>query len=306
MEREENLLKNLIESRNNIKLKIMELKRGVLDSEHTFNETFKPIIEPLNRIVNNSDANKVSNMSDNETSSLENSRYDVEANTNKQLDEFNNFVSISPNKRTYDQSYGMHYDKANKQLKIGSYPITIKNDKISVADQVYDWTPGLWSLLCEKEPKLVNSEDLKSYYAILNTTKVYLNVKGNPKANKFYKWNSIVKPFYVDVKSKSNLIAKKRKIDEDFTNTPKSADAILSKNPFDFLKEKKDENLDSKLGMGLYKNILPNTQIIYYDNPNELVTRLALLLSSQAAGNTGLNNEVISIVEELRERKIIV
>lgn len=164
MEREENLLKNLIESRKNIKLKIMELKRGVLDSEHTFNETFKPIIEPLNRIVNNSDANKGSRMLDNEMSNLENSQHDVEATSNSQLEEFNNFVSISPNKRTYDQSYGMHYDKADKELKIGSYPISIENDKLRVVDQVYDWTPGLWSLLCEKEPRLVNNEDLKQVF----------------------------------------------------------------------------------------------------------------------------------------------
>lgn len=200
----------------------------------------------------------------------------------------------------------MHYDKADKQLKIGSYPTKIENDKIIVADQVYNWTPGLWSLLCEKEPKLPTSEDLKSYYAILKTTKVYLNVKGNPKANRYYKWNSIVKPFHDNTKLKLDPIAKKRKIDEDFIRSPKSADDILLKKPFNFQKEKTDEDLNSKLGAGLYKNVLPNTQIIYYDNPNELVTRLALLMSSQHAGNTGLNNEVISIVEELRERKIIV
>lgn len=41
-------------------------------------------------------------------------------------------------------------------------------------------------------------------------------------------------------------------------------------------------------------------------NPNELVTRLNLLVSSQNAGNTGVNNEIISILEELRERKLIV
>lgn len=43
----------------------------------------------------------------------------------------------------------------------------------------------------------------------------------------------------------------------------------------------------------------------YWDNPNELVDRLRLLVSSSSAGHTGHNNEIISILEELREAKII-
>ena len=61
-----------------------------------------------------------------------------------------------------------------------------------------------------------------------------------------------------------------------------------------------------KKGSGLYKDVIPQTQLVYYDDPNELVTRLNLLTSSQNAGNTSVNNEIISILEELRERNIIV
>jgi hypothetical protein len=61
----------------------------------------------------------------------------------------------------------------------------------------------------------------------------------------------------------------------------------------------------SKTGQGLYKNTLPQTQLVYYDDPNELVTRLQLLTSSQNAGNSSVNNEIIAILEELRERKLI-
>lgn len=51
---------------------------------------------------------------------------------------------------------------------------------------------------------------------------------------------------------------------------------------------------------------MPNTQLVYYDYPNELVSRLNLIISSQNADNTGVNYEIISILEELRERKLIV
>ncbi|XP_051154992.1 uncharacterized protein LOC127291686 [Leptopilina boulardi] len=44
---------------------------------------------------------------------------------------------------------------------------------------------------------------------------------------------------------------------------------------------------------------------IYWDDPNELVDRLRLLIGSQQAGNPSHNNEIMSIIEELREARII-
>lgn len=43
----------------------------------------------------------------------------------------------------------------------------------------------------------------------------------------------------------------------------------------------------------------------YWDDPNELVDRLRLLLSSEQAGNKSHNGEVLDIIDELREAKII-
>ena len=40
-------------------------------------------------------------------------------------------------------------------------------------------------------------------------------------------------------------------------------------------------------------------------DPNELVERLELLLASGDAGNTGVHNEIVSICEELRKRKML-
>lgn len=48
-----------------------------------------------------------------------------------------------------------------------------------------------------------------------------------------------------------------------------------------------------------------NSEYIYWDDPNELIDRLQLLVSSQSAGHTSHNNEIISIIEELREANII-
>ena len=43
----------------------------------------------------------------------------------------------------------------------------------------------------------------------------------------------------------------------------------------------------------------------YWDDPNELVDRLRLLVAERSAGNNNHDNEIISIIEELREAKVI-
>lgn len=47
--------------------------------------------------------------------------------------------------------------------------------------------------------------------------------------------------------------------------------------------------------------ILSNAQpnVIYYDDPNEIINRLRLLLGSRESGNTGHENEINAIMEEL-------
>ncbi|KAL4126067.1 hypothetical protein QTP88_010298 [Uroleucon formosanum] len=46
---------------------------------------------------------------------------------------------------------------------------------------------------------------------------------------------------------------------------------------------------------------LQKHNLVYWNDPNELVERLKLLLASKAAGNTGVSNEILSIFEELHE-----
>lgn len=46
---------------------------------------------------------------------------------------------------------------------------------------------------------------------------------------------------------------------------------------------------------------MPKTQLVYYDDLNELVERLNLLESSK----NGVCNEITSILEELQERNLI-
>lgn len=72
------------------------------------------------------------------------------------------------------------------------------------------------------------------------------------------------------------------------------------------IKEADEE--EEKLGSGVDIDFVPysqNTVYSYWDDPNELVDRLRLLISSQSAGHTGHEREIASIIEELRESNFI-
>lgn len=62
------------------------------------------------------------------------------------------------------------------------------------------------------------------------------------------------------------------------------------------------KDLFAKEGSGVHLNSI---HYEYWDDPNELVDRLRLLVASKEAGNSSVNNEIISIIEELRESKLI-
>lgn len=53
------------------------------------------------------------------------------------------------------------------------------------------------------------------------------------------------------------------------------------------------------------KKYNPNTDFIYWDDVNELVDRLKILIASRDAGNSNHYNEILSIIEELTEAGII-
>jgi len=327
MNKEKFLLENLITSKKNIQRKIMEMKRGVIDSENYFREAFKPIIEPLSthakqNTLCNTQSTELENKSEPSCSSEEDN--DDELNST-----YENFLNNRPKSARYDKSYGMHYDKDSDSYKIGKYSATFSHGKLQLLNKYYEFTPGLWSLLCEKEPKKTTIADIESYYNILKTSGVHLKADGKPRTSRYHKWMTVVKPLYDRMKMEEKQFNEEiRKINEKSINntlpsTPSDLFNTKRRNiePFDFNQSESSFSLtdpmptnminftsspESKTGSGLYKDVLPQTQLVYYDDPNELVTRLNLLVSSQSVGNTGVNNEIISILEELRERNIIV
>ena len=114
----------------------------------------------------------------------------------------------------------------------------------------------------------IEDNDIKVNDIVILTNTAYRdnNPKGNmPKSNKYFKWKNIIKPIWEQIK--------KQKEEED-----------------------EDDPQPSTSGTGL--KILPS-------DPNALIDRFDLLFSSKKAGHTGVRNEIISILDELKRQGVI-
>lgn len=180
-----------------------------------------------------------------------------------------------------DLMYGLRSHKGH--LKLGNDKVTIGDDKngvnytYNIRTKKFAVTPGLTSLLLENNPKYYTETDLKRYQDMLlytNAHKKDFSTRGAIRRHtKSTKYNKIITQLFPDKRKKSGAgITKMRKPQMDYK--------IVTKNA--------------------------KVNYTYWDDPNELVDRLRLLLASTSAGHTGHNNEIISIIEELHEAKMIV
>lgn len=195
----------------------------------------------------------------------------------------------------FDHNYGIVHDLENEKMYLGltQKPVEIVGKDIKVEGITYPGTTGLYELLFKKDPVGYKPEDLENYMDILARTNAYRRnfesheqVQGNSSP----KYVTIIAP-YLQKKgiTKTRSVNAVQRLTEAFS---KPKPPVTRK--------------QSKKGTGLtLKNYKTNTDYIYWDNINELIDRLRLLISSTASGHTNHNNEIISIVEELREAKVI-
>ena len=173
-----------------------------------------------------------------------------------------------------DKVFGMV--KKGKYYYIGDKPIKIKGDNIVIGGKEYTGTEGLWELIISNDPQkgVITDEDFLNYGDLLKRTNtIYQNNDPNnpkPKSSKSSKWKNLIKPIWEDIK--------KRKAKKDETE------------------DKDDDPQPGISGEGL--KILPS-------DPNALINRFDLLFSSKKAGHTGVRNEIVSILDELKRQGVI-
>lgn len=67
----------------------------------------------------------------------------------------------------------------------------------------------------------------------------------------------------------------------------------------------KPKSLKTKKGEGFKDFVKTKPHFVYWNDVNQLIDRLKLLISSLNSGHTGHNNEITSIIQELKEENLI-
>ena len=181
-------------------------------------------------------------------------------------------------KNNIDLTYGI-YAKDGK-FKIGDKFITIEDNDIKVDGIIFEGTPGFWELVTSKSiknPENYKEDDLNKYRRlVILTNTAYRNndpTQNYPKQSKGNKWKNIIKHIWSAIQE--------QKDEEDYK---------------EFEEPDEDEPIPGTSGTGL--KILPS-------DPNALIDRFDLLFSSQKAGHTGVRNEIVSILDELKRQGVL-
>ena len=184
-------------------------------------------------------------------------------------------------KKNIDLAFGLYAQEG--KFKIGNKEVNIEDNDINVDDIIFEGTPGFWELITSKNPENYTGEDLDKYrQLLLLTNAVYRNNNpdnNNPKSSKSPKWKNIIKPIWEQIKKQKEEEEEEEEYEEEEYEEPAKISFTPTK------------------GTGLPK-ILPS-------DPNALIDRFDLLFSSKKAGHTGVRNEIVSILDELKRQGVL-
>ena len=198
------------------------------------------------------------------------------------------YKDISEKKRTPAYSDILPVDAKKGLYKIGKTVFKIKENDLYFDFDKIDGTPGLWKLLTSQDipdKKDYKPDDLYNYTVIMystNATRQGYN-KDNRRINGNNKMNNLIKPFVLALENEDM----DKKIKEHFKDEDEEeGDAY----------KLFDTDGEGLKGKGL--KFLPS-------DPNALIDRFDLLFSSKKAGHSGVRNEIISILDELKRQGVI-
>ena len=297
----EELLKDFIETRKRIKDNFIAKKVGEAEYQTGLTKLFKPVTETQKATAKEiTEAQKTA--AEKITQELLPIKEGIEKLPGAISEGFpalgmteEELIKIGPIARKYIQSnLGRATTKAglyseDDNLKIGYRPVKIENDDIIIDDERFKGTVGLWKLITSKDiPDITeySAKDLADYITIMHITKATYD-KNNKRVGGNDKMNKLIKPF-VKALEKDGGDGLIDKIEEHFRNEEEEYEEEYEEAatiPFTPTK-----------GTGL--KILPS-------DPNALIDRFDLLFSSKKAGHTGVRNEIVSILDELKRQGVL-
>ena len=288
-QREKNVLRQLVQARNAIKHKYRLLKFGKENVEKMLHETFKPIVDPLEKLVIETkknhqpklvpelyDINEQSKVFDDNSSEDNEGDFETAASQDEDKTILNESLNTIDSEDGYlqlfefksedlDRLYGVR--KNNDSYSMGNSLLTFDKNNVIVDEATFPRTKGLMELLIMKNPnsEYVKKADLNNYRKILEISSVHKKHNQPNEAIKAYnskKFNKYIAPMFKLTNNKSGGSLPRYKV---------------------------------------ARRRMSSMDYVYWDDPNELVDRLRLLMVERSAGNHSHTNEIHSIIEELRK-----
>lgn len=299
MAEQEILLREIKSLSDSVRKKTQALKLGLSERDKFLEETFKPIVDPLNKLNQNLSSKIESKNNDKRD---ESTSYSTEMISSDEIDEEeaeegkggvdlkeNGDISMTesptnlsilshditdkgPLTRKYILKMLHHGPKSSKYhvfgarlekdgIHIGDSFISInERDQINIKEENFKGTVGLFELLFELNPKKYSKNDLNNFKQICLLTNLH---------RKGYSQNT---PIH---RNKSN---KYKNIISRLFSTKRG----------------------KRRGKGMSMKSVYDTNVIYYNDINKLVDRMKLLYESVQAGHSGLDNEIVALTEELK------
>lgn len=284
--KQKNVKRDIAQHSKAIRKKYLLLQKGEIRDKQEMEKMLTPVIEPVNKLIETQKNLKI------QPEHAQDDDVQLEMEVMPEQTPPRHYKSMlettygraaapyiqkltAPKPRNLDDTYGLKWIPSLQVFTIGNSPAQIRNDRIVIGNKQYVGRPGLYELLIKKNPNklLYNSYDLSTYKEILEKTsahKVDYDENENLQTQNSNKFKNVIKKLFVDEAGSSE------------------SEQIAS-------------------GSGMWKNLLRGGKIDYkyWDDPNELIERLRLLIASTEAGNTAHNNEIQEIIQELREKKYI-
>ncbi|KAJ2937565.1 hypothetical protein O0L34_g12962 [Tuta absoluta] len=189
----------------------------------------------------------------------------------------------------------------NGEPHIGNSKVIFTDDhNLQIGNKVFETTRGLVDLLFNKSMSgdFYTKKDVNTYKDIVEMTNANRQEFDENKQRR----GDRSKKYTLIWKQEGNWMDNVVNTTTTTTTPKPGATTTTTAAPMR-MGDKKYEGKGINLTLKRYR---PKTDYVYWDDANELVDRLRLLYASQMAGNTGHENEINSIIEELIEAGIIV
>ena len=321
----EELIKDFIETRKRIKDNFIARKVGEIEYQTGLTKLFKPVTE-----TQKATAKEITEAQKTATKGITEAQKETTKELIKRLRPLEDNDAPPPYEPPFAGEYEVpgEYEEPGKEIaekteggyRLGKAFINLdeKNKNVlAINGEIYTDSNKIYDILTNKNTNVIwgdLNEDEKIKLGVLIIQSGAIQKDQNNRPNKLggnTKWNNLYshiwfnRPLYIDYSDLNEELINdafqlyKNPHKKTTSETKEKIKEILNIEDVKFDKRRyktPKERPTEKTGSGL--KILPS-------DPNALIDRFDLLFSSQKAGHTGVRNEIVSILDELKRQGVL-